>query len=98
MNRLSVTYATACVSLLLVGSPARAWDLTPIDFSKTYPRDGQVEVPTNAKLFILNDAASVRVDGVEVPELEPGIWDPGALLPNTEYIVEFDAFQALINV
>jgi hypothetical protein len=57
----------------------------------SFPENGQTDVPTNVKLFVLPSAAGVRINGIESSSLDSLVmWDPGQLAPNTNYLVEVD--------
>ena len=67
----------------------------PAPLGWTYPTDGESGIPTNAKLFFAPRPLEVRINNIFVPEVEPGIFDPGLLEPETTYQVDstFDAYN-----
>lgn len=67
----------------------------PVDLELHWPADGETGVATNARIFVLNFATEVRVEGAPIAFVAAGEWDPGPLLPATTYSVEFDTVDWL---
>lgn len=60
----------------------------PAALTFSFPADGAMDVPLNAKIFVVTEAFEVRLDGVALTPLEPPMWDPGPLEPNRVYVVD----------
>jgi hypothetical protein len=80
-----------CVGLaaLLAGREAHGSCIGPSGLVLwTYPADGAVDVPTNARLHVSSDGAgSPSLDGQQLPYSADGVFDLGQLAPNTTYQV-----------
>lgn len=82
-----ITAALVGLTALLPNLPAGAWQTVTVFPDRTFPRDGQQDVPINTKLFLLSPMADVQINGVDAPFVDFGFWDPGHLEPNTDYVV-----------
>jgi hypothetical protein len=89
--------ALAALPLLLGNRPVQAACVTPTyRIIWSYPADGAVDVPTNARLFILTpfglDTGELRVSGqsVKADPMDSRLGFNLGMTPHTEYVVAID--------
>lgn len=92
--RSAASAALALSVLLAAPRPARACEAT-FAVLWTYPKDGQADVPTNAKVFAIGAydvPIQVDLDGQPLARGPfPDQFEPGSMTPETEHVLRISA-------